>query len=357
MAGTRQLTSHDRKMISVASRMPDLEAGPAQEERPAQAAEREAESRRRRNAASRSSGFAWRIARQLVDVELNGRRGRQDEQDERQDEREDRPRLAQPAAERQLVGADGSSIGARRRTALVAGSTLGLGSRFGSGGGLPRRGGGGRPRRGGSGLALRVDVRVVAPILAAAPVVAAPAFLVGAGVAARAGRAGQAAHRSAVAASPAERTRPLPRARWTSLASGVSEPDVDRRPARDELGRRERGEQAGRRRQVAVEHRVGDPDLERAVGVGHRDPGQSVGDARTRPRAGCPCRRRSGRCGSRSSRPGPRAAPCRASRSSDPRNRSNGWGTPTSAPWARARRDRLVGRQAGRDRLARETGR
>ena len=50
----------------------------------------------------------------------------------------------------------------------------------------------------------------------------------------------------------------------------------------------------------------------------------------------------------------PASASSRGSLSSEPRNRSNGWGMPTSPPCVADRRDRLGGRQPGRDRALEE---
>ena len=172
-------------MISVASRTLSAKPRPAHEQRPAQAAQREAERRRSRTPPSRSSGLAPRI---LPGSSSSLKPGRlpheQDEQHDRQDERDDRPRLAQPLRERELVRADlGSSVGrrARRRAARSApASALGLG-------GVHRR-----------------------------------------------------SSRGTV------RTRPLPRARWTSFAAGAdSRTRRDARPGH-ELERARRARPAGR---------------------------------------------------------------------------------------------------------------
>ena len=120
-------------------RVADLEpeAGPAEEDRPAQAAQREAEVEDERTPRSSSDGFAGRdVAGQLVELEPGQRSSEQHEQDERQDDRDDRPRLAQPAAERQLVGGDlvvgasaaAASRGARARAARARPMASSVGS-------------------------------------------------------------------------------------------------------------------------------------------------------------------------------------------------------------------------------------
>ena len=96
----------------------------------------------------------------------------------------------------------------------------------------------------------------------------------------------QAAHRPprrrSAAAGPGRCRAPAGRP-WRS----ASEPDVERGPAGDELGRRQGGQQPGRRRRVAVEDRVGDADLERVWASETAMPGQAVARARTRRPAGC----------------------------------------------------------------------
>src|SRR4029079_17693919 len=60
------------------------------------------------------------------------------------------------------------------------------------------------------------------------------------------------------------------------------EPNVERRPAGDQLRVREGGEQPGRGRRVPIEDRVRDADLERAVGVRDRDLAQVVASGERR---------------------------------------------------------------------------
>ena len=109
-------------------------------------------------------------------------------------------------------------------------------------------------------------------------------------------------------------------------------PDEVARPAGHELGRSKRRQQPGRRRGIAVERRVGDPDLHDRVRVGHRDAGRLM--FRRTPPAHCHGRRAE-RCGPRPSRPAARDCH-RASRRIDPRIRSNGCGIPTRPPCSRA---------------------
>ena len=151
--------------------------------------------------------------------------------------------------------------------------------------------------------------------------------------------------------------RPLPRVRWTSLATGVHSADEVGRATGHELDAvRERREQPGGRGGIAVHRGVGDPDLDDRVRVRH---GHDRG-ARARPRTRWPgrCRcRRAGRCGPRPSPRAPTSDAIVASFSSEPRIRSNGCGMPTRPPCARAAAIGLGGRQAGRDRPLEEAGR
>ena len=93
-------------MISVESRVLSGIAGGPDQDRPAQAAEREAgvEDHERQQEQERVRGQD--LARQLVQVEPGQAAREQDQQDDRQDQREDRPRLAQAPAEGHRIGAD-----------------------------------------------------------------------------------------------------------------------------------------------------------------------------------------------------------------------------------------------------------
>ncbi len=102
---------------------------------------------------------------------------------------------------------------------------------------------------------------------------------------------------------PGWMTRRLPRARLTSLATGVRVRTIyEARPGtKRDVG--QGCQQPFGCRRVAVEGRVGDADLDDAVGVGHGDARAGPSRARTRPPARCPCRPRPGRCAPPPSRP------------------------------------------------------
>ena len=187
----------------------DAEAGAAQQERPAQAAQREAEVEDDERRRGRAAGFAAAIRPGTLDERwtVEGRR-RATMIDEREDERDDRPRLAQPAAERQLVGGDlarragdvgpappidaGSALGARARERPVPGLiSIGVGR-----------------------YRLARCVRHRPMVLPVGPAHDGPSP----------GRPSSAAGAGWI--------RPLPRARWTTLAIGVDEPDEVATPGR-----------------------------------------------------------------------------------------------------------------------------
>ena len=143
------------------------------------------------------------------------------------------------------------------------------------------------------------------------------------------------------------RTRPLPRRRWTTLATGVtSRTKYVARPGTSSR-RGERGEQPGRRRRVALEHGVGDADLEDRVGVGDGDAGQAVLAGELGRPLVAVADRRAARCGSRPSRRAARApairvvAPCERAAEAVERMRD-----PDEAALLADRGDRL-GRRAG----------
>ena len=310
------------KMISVASRTCSRKPGAADQDRPAQAAEREAEHRRRRTPRGAAAGSPARISPGSSSRLKPGRArakstsrmiGRTSDTIVRA--------LAEAAAERELVGRDG--LGARRsvpdrrsvplrRSAAIAAMPSGD------------------------------DPRLVAAIVAGPALVAAPPL----------------AHRTATGASSVARTRPLPRARWTTFAIGVrSRTYSEARPMTSVRGG-QRGEEpgggrtgrrrgpcrrprprtsCGRRRPRSRAGRA--PRANSAASwlpVADRDPGVVGLDPVDEPGEPPPSGRRAG-----------------ASRGSG----RTGAGMPTSPPWARARGDRLVGRQPRRDRLARGTGR
>ena len=119
-----------------------------------------------------------------------------------------------------------------------------------------------------------------------------------------------------------------------ALGDRRPEADEEGRAPRDDLGARERGEQPGRRRRIAVEGGVGDADLHDRMRVGDRDAGQPVLEReRLRVLVAMPDDARVVRLDPVDER---RQARHRASRSSDPRIRSNGCGIPTSPPCSRA---------------------
>ena len=150
------------------------------------------------------------------------------------------------------------------------------------------------------------------------------------------------------------RIRPLPRARWTSLATGVRAGRIGR-PAG--IARPSAAPPAGPpASRVAVEGRVGDADLERAVGVGHGHARAGRGPARTRRPARCRARPRSARCASRPSRPVRPAAPS-GPRAGASRGSGRTGGDADEAALVAGRRDRLGGRQARAGSPARGTGR
>ncbi len=226
--------------------------------------------------------------------------------DQRDQDRDDRPRLAETGGQRQLAGASRSDRVPRRRSPS------------------------------GSDAIGRIGVPGHRPMVL---------FVAGS-----AHGSSRTSFDSGLGGGP---TRPLPRARWMSLASGVqaritrlARPGISSTPA-------QRGEQAGRRARIAVEAGVGDRHLQDGVGVRDGDAGQAVLRGRIRPLARCR-RRPAGRCASRPSRRSRRSPPSRGSRSSDPRRRSNGCGSPDEATLRAGRRDRLGRRQARRDRLLQE---
>ena len=201
LAGTRQLTSQDRKMMCVPSTV-RTGSRPAQEQDPPVAAQREADVVDEEGREQEPHVRVEDRREELLEVDREDDPEDEDEEDEREDERDDRPRLSEPAREGDLIRGDLAlepggrleqllleaeralelvvvAVAARRRAAdLSAGGTCPPGSR-GPVIGPPRVSGAARDR--GS-----------------------------------LGRLGAAA--GAVACS----TRRTPRARWTTFAMGVT---------------------------------------------------------------------------------------------------------------------------------------
>ena len=172
---------------------PEAEAGASDQQRPAEPAEREPDVEHRERHEQQQRVRAEDQARQLLQAEPGEGPGEEDQQDEREDERDDRAPLAQPAAQRQLVGGDpvGSPILA------------------------------GPPLDASPSIRFKRDGLLVATVAAASSLLTGPPLVIRR--TRRLSRPVQAAHRSTgTDRSRAGRTLPLPRARWTTFASGVS---------------------------------------------------------------------------------------------------------------------------------------